>query len=380
MFNNQKRNSFHFRPTLSEVAKVFASRTRLTSHNILLLNFSSVLAMASLGVLAFMGNSPPPTELTFIDLTHSIPTFEPSAEEPTKPDLSKPIGDSAPIAGFYHQAVLYPADVWPTNEGYFDSAAILIQEHNGTSFNSPNHYVNNSPSLEPGAVPQDERQASEALTIDQLTGKIVLVDISARIRRELAQNGGRPSPDTSSTDFSDTSNATVRAKDIEAIAERIEDGVWVVAHLGWSHLYGMGGEDWDAPGYVNGLNHPGFTREAIDKLIEIMESKGVKISGIAADSLSTDSGDGVKGSDDKWSNSWPAHVRLYQRDILIVENLTNLDMLATAARRGECSLVVGALKHVGGTGGPARVIAVCQKNGNEQHSVAPDETELSGSA
>ena len=133
--------------------------------------------------------------------------------------------------------------------------------------------------------------------------KIVLIDVSERVRRELVKNGGMPDPDKSITDFSDTSNATVRADDIEAIADQIEDGVWVVAHLGWSHLYGIGGEDWDAPGYVNALNHPGFTREAIDKLIEIMETKGVKISGIAADNLSTDSGEGVKGSDDKWSDS-----------------------------------------------------------------------------
>ncbi len=298
-------------------------------------------------------------ELSFIDLTHSIPTFKPSVTDPTKPDLSKPIANSKPIAGFYHQAVLYPADIWPTNEGEFASAAVLIQEHNGTSFNSPNHYINNAQSLEPGAVPQKERKASEALTINQLTGKIVLIDVSARVRQELSKNGGMPHPDTSITDFSDNSNATVRAKDIEAIADQIEDGVWIVAHLGWSQLYGMGGEDWNAPGYVNGLNHPGFTREAIDKLIEIMEIKGVKISGIAADSLSTDSGEGVNGSDNKWSDSWPAHVRLYQRDILIVENLANLDTLVTIHQRGKCSLVVSALKHVGGTGGPARVIAVC---------------------
>ena len=317
---------------------------------------------AALGIIVsvFGAIGPAQAELTFIDLTQTIPTFEPLAEDPTKPDLSKPIGSSAPISGFYHQAVLYPADIWPTNEGHFASAAILIQEHNGTSFNSPNHYINNANSQEPGAIPTGARKASEELTIDQLTGRIVLVDVSDRVRDELAKNGGMPSPNTSITDFSDSSRATVRAEDIEAIADQIEDGVWVVARLGWSHLYGMGGEDWDAPGYVNGLNHPGFTRKAIDKLIEIMEAKRVKISGIAADSLSTDSGDGVKGSDDKWSNSWPAHVRLYQRDILIVENLTNLDALAAAHRSSDCTLVVGAIKHVGGTGGPARVMAACE--------------------
>ncbi len=324
-------------------------------------NSSFKLARAALLALSTLGAAgAAQADLTFIDLTQPIPTFEPSAEDATKPDLSKPVGGSKPVAGFYHQAVLYPTDIWRTNEGHFESAAILIQEHNGTSFNSPNHYVNNGRSREPGAIPEKKRKSSDELTIAQLTGKIVLVDVSHRVRSELSRNGGNPSPDTSVTDFSDSSRATVRASDITAVADKIEDGVWIVANLGWSHLYGRGGKDWDAPGYVNGLNHPGFTREAIDKLIEIMDAKGVKISGIAADSLSTDSGQGMKGTDGKWSNAWPAHVRLYQRDILIVENLTNLYALAAAVRRSECTLIVGALKHIGGTGGPARVIAACE--------------------
>ncbi len=303
---------------------------------------------------------PAQADLVFIDLTHPVPTFRPLASDPTRPDLAKPVGKSAPIAGFYPQAVLYPADIWPTNEGHFESAAILVQEHNGTSFNAPNHYVNNAASREAGAVPQAKRKTSDALTIDQLTGKVVLIDVSQRVRRELAKNDGVPSPSVSVTDFSDTSLATVRAEDIDAIKDDIDDGVWVVANLGWSHLYGVGGEDWEAPGYVNGLNHPGFTREAIDRLIQIMDANKVKIAGIAADSLSGDSGQGAKGTDDKWSNAWPAHVRLFQRDILVVESLANVDALARANETGDCTLIVGALKHVGGTGGPARVVAACE--------------------
>ena len=305
--------------------------------------------------------APARADLGFIDLTHAIPTFAPSAADATRPDLARPIDGSVPVAGFYHQAVLYPADIWPTNEGHFASAAVLIQEHNGTSFNSPNHYINNGDSREAGAVPAAARKASEELTVEQLTGRVVLIDVADRVARELAKNGGVPSPDTSVTDFSDTSRATVRGADIAAVADEIDDGVWIVANLGWSHLYGMGGEDWNAPGYVNGLNHPGFTAEAIDELIAIMHAKGVRIAGIAADSLSTDSGDGVRGSGDDWRDSWPAHVRLYQRDILIVENLANVGALAEAERHGDCSLMVGALKHVGGTGGPARVMAVCER-------------------
>lgn len=324
-------------------------------------NLSSALAAASISILSVFGvMSPADAKITFLDLTQTIPTFEPLAEDPTKPDLSKPIGNSTPIAGFYQQAILYPPDLWPTNEGHFVSSAFLFREHNGTSFNSPNHYVNNAQSLEPDGIPQDARKSAEALTVDQLTGKIVFIDVSDRVRDELAKNGGMPSPDLSVTDFSDSSRATVRAEDIEAVADQIEEGVWIVARLGWSQFYFEGGEDWDESPYVNALNHPGFTREAIDKLIEIMDRKGVKISGIAADSFTTDSGQGVKGTDDKWSHAWPAHVRLYQRDIVIVENLTNLDALSAAHDNGDCSLVVGALKHVGGTGGPARVIAACE--------------------
>ncbi|NRA21906.1 MAG: cyclase family protein [Oceanospirillaceae bacterium] len=341
----------------------------------------------------------------FIDMTHAIPTFSPSSEDATKPDLNKPIANSSPITGFYDQAILYPIDNWPTNQGYFRSTAILIQEHNGTSFNAPNHYVNNPESTEEGAliaktrkaikqltiahstqeavkadgsarltnelttnnsitIPNiaanlgNTRKSAEQLTTAQLTGDVVMIDVSARVAKELNKNGGVPSPDLAVTDFSDSSMATIRAQDIRAVADQIKEGVWVVGNVGWDQFYFSGTDDWDKSQYTNALNHPGFTAEAIDELIKIMDEKQVTIAGIAADSLSTDSGQGAKGSDDKWSNGWPAHVRLYQRDIIIVENLANVDKLAAKAQ-GSCALMVGALKHTGGTGGPARVMAVC---------------------
>ena len=59
-------------------------------------SFSSTLAAASIGIFSTFGAAQ--AELTFFDLTQPIPTFEPSVEDPTKPDLSKPIGKSAPIS------------------------------------------------------------------------------------------------------------------------------------------------------------------------------------------------------------------------------------------------------------------------------------------
>jgi kynurenine formamidase len=307
-----------------------------------------------------------PINLEFIDLSHPMPTFAPSKNDATKPDLKQPVNNSTPIAGFYQQAILYPTDKWPTSQGHFNSRAILIQEHNGTSFNAPNHYQNDDSSTEKGAIPSSQRKAAHQLGSEQLTGKIMLIDVSKRVKAELAKNSGKPSSDLKVTDFSDNSQATIRATDIRAVADQITDGAWLVGRVGWEKFYFSGTEDWNESQYVNGLNHPGFTGEAIEEIINIMNEKNIKISGIAADSFSTDSGQGAKGSDDKWSNAWPAHVRLYQRDILIVENLTNLSLLAQ--QQGDCSLMVGALNHVGGTGGPARVMAVCegQATSNDQ--------------
>jgi len=309
---------------------------------------------------AAMGLSSANAEISFIDLTQITPTFKPSKDAPTVPDLSQPWFKSKPIASFFSQAILVPPSEWITNEGHFHSAALYIHEHHGTHVDAPNHYVNSDASLEALGIPSTQRKTVDQLTLNELTGKIVVIDISDRTKDELAKNGGVPSPDVSVTDFSDASTNTIGADDIAAIADQIEDGIWLILNLGWGQFYDSGIEDWDSSPYVNALNHPGLTREAVDKLIEIMDRKGVTIAGVAADNLSVDSGQSSKGSDDKWSDSWRGHVRLLQRDILLVENIGNLDALTQANKNQDCTLLVAALKFVGGTGSPARVVAICE--------------------
>ena len=57
---------------------------------------------------------------------------------------------------------------------------------------------------------------------------------------------------------------------------------------------------------------------------------------------------------------FPAHVRGLQRGWKFLENLANTEFLAPA-KPGSCTLFVGALKHVGGSGGAARVFAQCER-------------------
>ena len=59
-------------------------------------------------------------------------------------------------------------------------------------------------------------------------------------------------------------------------------------------------------------------------------------------------------------NSFHCHVRGLQRGWKFVENARNLGQLAEADP-GSCTLIVGALKLVNGTGTPARVMAQCER-------------------
>ena len=292
-----------------------------------------------------------------IDLTHPIPTYQPMAGDPLKPDMSKPWGDARLSPTFGQHAVLAMSK-FPTSHGHFDLGTLVLSEHHGTHLDTPGHYVNNDASQEAKGIPVAQRPLMHQLTGADLVGPIVFIDISGRVQRELDKNGGKPSPDKAVTDFSNSSRNVVGADDIAAVAGKLRNGVWLVVNTGWSKFFFSGGDFVKDP-YVNGFNHPGLNKAAVDKLIEIMDKKKIRIAGIVADNIGIDSGQSAFGDDDKWTNSWHAHVRLLQRGVMFVENAANLDQLAAVKRKDSCLLTVGAPKHVRGTGGPSRVMAIC---------------------
>lgn len=311
-----------------------------------------------LAVTASVFTSTAWADVVTVDLSHPIPTFAPSAEDPMKPDLSKPYLDSVPIPTFGSQAV-FALGQFPTSDGHFDLGTLVLAEHHGTHLDTPGHYINNEKSMEPGGIPVADRKLAHQLDASDLIGKAVMIDISGRVDTELAKNGGVPSADVNVTDFSNSSANVVGADDIMAVADDIDNGVWLVINTGWSRFY-FSGTDFAKDPYINGFNHPGISRAGVDKLIEIMDEKGVLINGIVADNIGIDSGQNAVGDDDKWTNSWHAHVRLLQRGVKFVENATNLGQLKMVGDPGDCTIVVGAPKHVRGTGGPSRVLAICE--------------------
>jgi len=293
-----------------------------------------------------------------VDLTHPIPTFDAMEGDPMKADLSKPWADSKPIPTFGGQTVL-TFGPFPTSDGAFALGNLVLAEHHGTHMDSSAHYENNDQSMEPGYPKADKRKRTHQLSAGELIGRVVLIDISARVQAELDKNGGRPSPDKTVTDFSNSSPNVVTADDIDAVAHKLGNGTWLVLNLGWSQFY-FDGPDFAKDPYVNGFNHPGMSKAAVDRLVEVLDARGVRINGIVADNVGIDSGESGRGIDDSWTRSWHAHVRLLQRGLKFVENAAHLGQLAVA-KPDSCTMVVGAPKHVHGSGGPSRVFAICEE-------------------
>lgn len=288
-----------------------------------------------------------------IDLTYAIPTFQQG--DVGQADLSKPIGKSRPIASFTSQAVLVGLPDIVTGDGHFYWNRVILGEHHGTHMDAPGHFVNKPETQE---TTRPDLRTADQLSEKDLTGRVVVIDISRRVQAELAKNGGKPDPDPKKTDFRDSSGNVVTVADINAVADQLDKGVWLIIHTGWGQFYWQSGPGYEGP-YINGFNFPGLSKAAVDRLIEIEDQKKIRINGVGADQIGVDTGLNF-GVPHFSKGSFPFHVRGLQRGWKSLENLANTDLLAQA-KPGSCTLFVGALKHIGGSGGPARIFAQCEK-------------------
>lgn len=291
----------------------------------------------------------------YYDFTHKIPTFAALGGDTSKPDLSKGFKDSEPVASFGFQSVRTVKDPFPTEGGFFQWGLFTFDEHYTTHLDSTDHYLNAD-----GKMNADKRSV-EQYALRDIIGPIVYLDISARVTKELAKNGGKPSPDPNVTNFSDASGNTVTPVDLDKIADRIVDRAWIVVHSGWDrHFVGKAPENIFLHPYINGLNYPGFGKAAVEKLIAIEEAKGVRINGIVMDNLSIDSGESGRGTTGQNPNGdgWFTHRLGLSRGWKLLENASGLGQMAN--EQGSCTLIAGVIRLTAATGAPARVIAACR--------------------
>ena len=200
--------------------------------------------------------------------------------------------------------------------GYFYSAyTVCTPEHGGTHLDAPMHFA------EGGA-------STEQIPLGNLIAPAIVIDVS---EQAAADRNYR------------LSVADVRR--FETQHGEIAQGTIVLLRTGWSEYWpdanGYLGDD--KPGDASNLEFPGFGAEAVRLLAE---DRRVAVLGV--DSASIDFGP---------SQDFIAHRIAAAAGVVNLENLTNLDQLpATGA-----TILALPMKIGGGSGGPARVVALVPK-------------------
>lgn len=201
----------------------------------------------------------------------------------------------------------------PTKRGFFYSAnAFCAPEHSGTHLDAPMHFA-------------EGRWTSADIPADRFVGPAVVIDITEK---------AAANPDY-----------TLTVQDIatwEAAHGRIPEGAIVLLRTGWSNRWpnrkAYLGDD--TPGDASNLHFPSYGPEAAALLVN---GRHARLIGV--DTASVDNGP---------SQDFPVHRIVAAANASGMENLTNLDKLPPTGA------IVFALpmKITGGSGGPARVIAL----------------------
>jgi kynurenine formamidase len=209
---------------------------------------------------------------------------------------------------------VWEKESWGKSPGgyWYSSARYAASEHGGTHLDAPIHFG-------------EGRQTMSEIPLSRLIGSAVVIDISSACEKQ--------------TDY------RLSVDDIDAWEKqngRIPDNAIVLIRTGWGKFWGdkkkyLGS---DAPGDVANLHFPGISSEAAELM-----ARQRKIDGIGIDTASLDYGP---------SRDFIAHQILNGANIYGLENIAHLDRLP---ERG-AFLIALPMKIKGGSGGPARIIAV----------------------
>lgn len=198
--------------------------------------------------------------------------------------------------------------VFNFKENGFNLLNLTINEHTGTHMDAPLHF-------------SADGQAVNEIPVENLVVPLCVL----HIHEKAAENA----------------DAQVTPDDIKAYISKhgpIPEKACVAMHSGW-------GKKVTSDKYRNAdgegkMHFPGFHLEATKMLME--ETGAV---GMAVDTLSLDHGP---------SADFATHYAWLPTNRWGIENIANLDKVPAAG----ATLVVGAAKHKGGTGGPCRIFAM----------------------
>ncbi|MGJ3265041.1 MAG: cyclase family protein [Salinarimonas sp.] len=220
-------------------------------------------------------------------------------------DLTHTLHEAFPT--FFGEQQFFVENVFNYAEHMFNLNVLRVNEHTGTHIDAPLHFSQDGASV-------------DEIPVTSLVAPLAIVDIRAKA----AENA----------------DAQVTPDDLEAwIAQNgpLPQGCCVAMLSGWgAYVDGERFRNADAEGT---MHFPGFHLEAAQMLLE--ESTAV---GIAVDTLSLDHGP---------SPDFATHYAWLPENRWGLECVANLEALPASG----ATLVLGAPKHRGGSGGPARVLA-----------------------
>jgi kynurenine formamidase len=236
-------------------------------------------------------------------------------------DLTQPLGPDTPIIGLPPMFASSPGLTVDVISRYDERGpawywnTIRLGEHTGTHFDAPIHWITGR------SLPEN---ACDTISARRLVGPACVIDVS----REVAAN-----PDFLLT--------PARIEAWEAEHGRIPRGAWVLLRTGWSQRR-------DAASFLNvrpdGPHSPGFD-PAASRLLALDRD----VVGVGVETIGTDAGQA--GTFDP---PFPNHAIMHGAGKFGLASLCNLDRLpATGA-----IVIAGPLKLVGGSGSPARVLAI----------------------
>lgn len=221
-------------------------------------------------------------------------------------DMTHDYDDTFPT--YFGQPGIKAEQTFNFKENGFNLFNLTLNEHTGTHMDAPLHF-------------SADGQAVNEIPVGNLVVPLCVI----HIHEKAAAN-----PD-----------AQVTPDDIKKYTDKhgpIPDNACVAMHSGWSkHVATDKFRNADSEGK---MHFPGFHIEATKMLIE--ETKAV---GMAVDTLSLDHGP---------SADFVTHYAWLPTNRWGIENIANLDKVPASG----ATLVVGAPKHKGGSGGPCRIFAM----------------------
>jgi kynurenine formamidase len=223
-------------------------------------------------------------------------------------DLTYPLSPEFPLNPVYDPVRV--AERFTCERDGFFARSWSFDEHCGTHVDAPAHF--------------SERAATvDRIPADELLLRIAVVDLRERAARD--------------------HDATVMPDDVLAWERRYGP---LPEHAAVFALTGWGSRAPDPEAYLNedasGVMHtPGFDPEATD----FLKSERPQVRAIGLDTASLDAGT---------HTDYPAHVSWLPSGRYGIENLANLDQVPPVG----ALVIIGAPRFEGGSGGPARVLAI----------------------